>query len=328
MQAHYVYEIRRTSEGPGPTRYVGVRTAPQGDPHTDVYMSSSKAIQAAIAAGHSFEKRIVKTFATRAEAELYEQELQLQHLAALSPDFYNQVTALHRDDEWKHGRLRYRSPNGEYLWFPKGSQPDGWLEEQPRIATYHDGQGLFRYNAYEGFQSEGSILDEPSPDNELYALVEPGWKIARSAYFPEGRQPEGWVEFNRHQRDRRRHLTATLPSLLGRCKGAGSLNEQLEASRSLRANELRGFDYGELNAAIKDVNWQGQDQAFARAFILGHENELNGLEVPTTSAAPTQNDKEPSNGGETAKLAGSDGAFWIGLILAAILFAIMLSRPE
>lgn len=189
---HYVYELTRTSEGVGPTRYIGVRTAKNGDPLTDQYMSSSKEIATAISGGHTFKKTILETFDTRSDAEQYECELQQRHMAHEDPDFYNMVVAR---GEVNLDRLRYRGPSGEHLWFPKGEEPNGWFEDTPRRVTYHDGQGLNRLCVYEGFQPPSYILDEPDPGYEPYVLISTYGGIGRSAYFPEGEQPAGWIDY-------------------------------------------------------------------------------------------------------------------------------------
>ena len=91
---HYVYELYRTSPGRGPKRYIGVRTAQNGDPANDNYWSSSKKVIAEIAAGATFSKSIVQTFSTREEAEFCEADLHWQLMVGKDPNFYNEFSQL------------------------------------------------------------------------------------------------------------------------------------------------------------------------------------------------------------------------------------------
>lgn len=94
---HYVYELVRTTPGAGATRYIGVRTAENVTPEKDEYWSSSERVAQQRAAGAKFTKKILKTFATREEAELYEAELHWQNMVGKSPHFYNVTSHLGRE---------------------------------------------------------------------------------------------------------------------------------------------------------------------------------------------------------------------------------------
>lgn len=186
---HYVYELRRVSEGDGPFRYIGVRTAKSGDPLTDSYMGSSRRVDQAVADGHIFEKTILEAFTERSAANARERELQLRYKASQSPDFYNLTTAARLANAYAEPeRRRYRSPDGQHLWLPAGSQLEGWIEDMPYLYLWHDGTGERLISAYEGFQPPGWMLDEAGAGKRCYFHIGTG----RSAWFPIGQQPAEW----------------------------------------------------------------------------------------------------------------------------------------
>jgi hypothetical protein len=136
---HYVYELVRTTPGAGATRYIGVRTAENVTPEKDEYWSSSERVAQQRAAGAKFTKKILKTFATREEAELYEAELHWQNMVGKNPHFYNVTSQLieGKVDQFLP-RERNRSPDGDHLWFKPGSEPDGLVHDPARWAQYRD----------------------------------------------------------------------------------------------------------------------------------------------------------------------------------------------
>ncbi len=211
---HYVYELRRTSSGPGPTRYIGVRTAERGDPEKDDYWGSSKKINKERAAGATFSKVILATFETRSDAEFCEAELHWQHMVGKNPHFYN-VTAqlIEGKMDLLFPRERYISPDGEHLWYIKGSEPVGWRHDpakwaQFKIPTDDDeelsaGNGIaYTYQGLElpAWKFNKYVSDElafatnkPRHCHEPYVQLDFRNDILACYYFPVGRQPVGWV---------------------------------------------------------------------------------------------------------------------------------------
>jgi hypothetical protein len=211
-EIHYVYELVRISPGHGATRYIGVRTATNGDPQTDDYWSSSEKIAQQRAAGAKFERRILKTFSSREEAELYEAELHWQNMVGKNPHFYNVTSQLieGKVDQFLP-RERYRSPDGGRLWFKPGSEPDGWVHDPARWAQYRDLSHRDSLRQQAGFPQTYEGLELPEwefhkyyPDEMAFSAsqprhcYEPYVKLnyrndaLDCAYFPQGCQPSGW----------------------------------------------------------------------------------------------------------------------------------------
>lgn len=210
---HYVYELRRTSSGPGPTRYIGVRTAKNGDPEKDDYWGSNSKINKERAAGATFSKAILATFETRNDAEFWEAELHWQNMVGKDPHFYNVTAQLIEEKiDLLFPRERYISPDGEYLWFIKGSEPVGWRHDpakwaQFRIPTNDDELNTsngFGYT-YEGLELPEWEFEKYYPDEFAFAVDLPRHcyapyvkldyrdDIIHGLYFPIGKQPESWV---------------------------------------------------------------------------------------------------------------------------------------
>lgn len=209
---HYVYELVRTTPGAGATRYIGVRTAENVTPEKDEYWSSSERVAQQRAAGAKFTKKILKTFATREEAELYEAELHWQNMVGKSPHFYNVKSQLieGKVDQFLP-RERYRSPDGDHLWFKPGSEPDGWVHDPARWAQYRDLSHRDSLRQQAGFPQTYEGLELPEwefhkyyPDEMAFSAsqprhcYEPYVKLdfrndaLDCAYFPQGCQPLGW----------------------------------------------------------------------------------------------------------------------------------------
>lgn len=209
---HYVYELVRTTPGAGATRYIGVRTAESVTPEKDEYWSSSERVAQQRAAGAKFTKKILKTFATREEAELYEAELHWQNMVGKNPHFYNVTSQLieGKVDQFLP-RERYRSPDGDHLWFKPGSEPDGWVHDPARWAQYRDlsHRDSLRQQAgfpqtYEGLELPEWEFNKYYPDEMAFSAsqprhcYEPYVKLdfrndaLDCAYFPQGCQPLGW----------------------------------------------------------------------------------------------------------------------------------------
>lgn len=209
---HYVYELVRTSVGPGPTRYIGVRTAPSGDPTEDDYWSSSTKISKERAFGAHFVKTILQTFETREEAEFHEADLHWRHMVGKNPKFYNVISQLieGRIDDL-YPRQRYLSPNGEHLWFIPGHEPDGWRHDPAKWAQYKDlsfndgTRSGFRYT-FEGMEPSGWQFYKYYPDEMAFGSDEPlhGYrpyvqldcdqKIQGFSFFPHNHQPANWID--------------------------------------------------------------------------------------------------------------------------------------
>lgn len=210
---HYVYELRRISSGSGPTRYIGVRTAKDGNPETDNYWSSSARIRKEQKEGAIFTKEILKTFSSREKAEEYEAELHWQNMVGKNPNFYNVNAQIIQDkvDQF-FPRKRYRSSNGELLWFKEGCQPDGWRLDPAKWAQFLDTSitDEFRQGSPYKLTFEGLELPEwqfikyyddeyafcrnsPSYGYEPYAKLDYRNSIKSSGYFLKGFQPDGWI---------------------------------------------------------------------------------------------------------------------------------------
>lgn len=210
---HYVYELLRTSQGAGPRRYIGVRTAPNGDPEADEYWSSSEKIQKERDAGATFSKRVLATFETREDAEFFEAELHWQHMVGKDPHFYNVTAQL---IEGKVGLLfpreRYISPEGKHLWFKRGSEPEGWRHDpaqwaQFRIADHSDklnqlggfpqtylGLELPEWEFHKFYPAELAFaVTQPRHCHEPYVKLDYRNDVLDCYYFPAGGQPDGWV---------------------------------------------------------------------------------------------------------------------------------------
>lgn len=209
---HYVYELRRETPGAGPILYIGVRTAPKGDPECDDYWGSSQQIRDELASGARFSKRILKTFETREDAEFYEADLHWRHMVGKDPQYYNRTSQLieGRLDELVP-RSRFISPDGQYLWFVPGSEPAGWSPDPARWAQYKDTscdnnmRTGFRYT-FEGMQPPEWELhkyyfDEFAfrEDTELhcyrpYISFRDDQTIGGFGYFPKNYQPLDWID--------------------------------------------------------------------------------------------------------------------------------------
>lgn len=210
---HYVYELTRSSPGTGPTRYIGVRTAAGGDPESDDYWSSSPKIAKERKSGAVFIKTILQTFPSRQEAEEFEAELHWQHMVGKNPNFYN-VTAQLLEGRVSQflPRERYKSPDGEHLWFKPGSQPAGWTHDPAKWAQFEDPsqndelkQGARYPQTFEGLQLPEWRFIKYYPDEHAFSTRSPRHchqpyvkldyrnSIIDSAYFPDGCQPEGWI---------------------------------------------------------------------------------------------------------------------------------------
>ena len=215
---HYVYELRRTSSGPGPTRYIGVRTAKNGDPEKDDYWGSNSKINKERAAGATFSKTILATFEARNDAEFWEAELHWQNMVGKDPHFYNVTAQLIEEKmDLLFPRERYISPNGEHLWFKKGSEPVDWRHDPAKWAQFKIltddedelsfGKG-FAYT-YEGLELPEWQFEKYYPDNRAFGVdmprhcyepyVELDFRndVIGGLYFPIGGQPEGWVRGKR-----------------------------------------------------------------------------------------------------------------------------------
>ena len=211
---HYVYELRRTSSGPGPTRYIGVRTAKNGDPEKDDYWGSNSKIDKERAAGATFSKTILATFETRNDAEFWEAELHWQNMVGKDPHFYNVTAQLIEEKmDLLFPRGRYISPDGEHLWFKKGFEPVGWRHDPAKWAQFKIptddedelcfGNG-FAYT-YEGLEFPEWQFHKYYPDKLAFGVDKPRHcydpyveldfrnDILDFSYFPTGAQPSGWV---------------------------------------------------------------------------------------------------------------------------------------
>lgn len=210
---HYVYELRRTSEGAGPTRYIGVRTAPEVDPYTDEYWSSSERIRKERDSGVTFSKEVLATFNDREDAELFEAELHWQNMVGKNPHFYN-VTAqlIEGKVDLLFPRERYISPYGEHLWFKEGGQPIGWRHDPAKWAQFRAPDNSDPMNQLAGFPQTYLGLElpewefhkfypaelafaasQPRHCHEPYVKLDYRNDILDCYYFPIGGQPNGWV---------------------------------------------------------------------------------------------------------------------------------------
>jgi hypothetical protein len=209
---HYVYELVRTTPGPGASRYIGVRTAPNSDPEQDEYWSSSETIRNQMAEGAKFDKKILKTFASREAAEFYEAEMHWQYMVAKDPHFYNVMGQLIPGKVHLFlPRVRYRSPEGEYRWFKEGHEPSGWMKDPAKWAQYRDPSkvdpdfGAAFPQTYEGLELPEWEFNKYYPEEMAFSSEQPrhcyepyvqlDYKndITDCAYFPSGIQPSGWV---------------------------------------------------------------------------------------------------------------------------------------
>ena len=85
MNAHYVYLLKSKDDG---RLYIGDRTAPHGNPYTDVsYKSSCKVVSKQYK--QNCMKRVLKTFNTREEAKAFEIMLHTKYDVGINPRFFN-----------------------------------------------------------------------------------------------------------------------------------------------------------------------------------------------------------------------------------------------
>ncbi len=212
-EIHYVYELKRITPGPGPSRYIGVRTAANSEPENDDYWSSSEKIAKEIGRGVKFQKKVIRKFSSREDAELFEAELHWQHMVGKNPHFYNVTSQLIEGAlEQLLPRERYRSPDGEHLWFKAGSEPDGWVRDPARWAQFKDlshKDGLRQQagfpQTYEGLELPEWEFHKYYPDEMAFSSSQPRHchepyikldyrnDVKDCAYFPKGCQPAGWV---------------------------------------------------------------------------------------------------------------------------------------
>ena len=96
MNAHYVYKITNLNPVDDRQFYIGVRTAPSGNPEEDTeYMGSSDHLKEAIGEQglEFFSKEILSIWETRELAEQEEVRLHWEINVAKNPQFYNKVNA-------------------------------------------------------------------------------------------------------------------------------------------------------------------------------------------------------------------------------------------
>lgn len=209
---HYVYELYRTSPGRGPKRYIGVRTAQNGDPANDNYWSSSKKVIAAIAAGATFSKSIVQTFSTREEAEFCEADLHWQLMVGKDPNFYNEFSQLIPGKVSQlFPRTRFVSKSGEHRWFIPGSEPHGWICDPAIWAQFEDmshtdqfssswrytfkGLELPEWRFHKEYPEEFAFsIDEPRLGYSPHVNIDEYHRVTGFSFFITGHPPTGWVE--------------------------------------------------------------------------------------------------------------------------------------
>lgn len=209
---HYVYELYRTSPGRGPKRYIGVRTAQNGDPANDNYWSSSKKVIAEIAAGATFSKSIVQTFSTREEAEFCEADLHWQLMVGKDPNFYNEFSQLIPGKvDQLFPRTRFVSKSGEHRWFIPGSEPHGWICDPAIWAQFEDmshkaefssswrytfkGLELPEWRFHKEYPEEFAFsIDEPRLGYSPYVNIDEHHRVTGFSFFITGHPPTGWVE--------------------------------------------------------------------------------------------------------------------------------------
>lgn len=207
---HYVYELRRTSPGPGATRYIGVRTAKNGEPEQDEYWGSSRKVISEIKRGRNFEKTIIRTFTSRADAEFFEAELQWQHMAGKNPNFYNEFSQLIDGKvDQLFPRQRFVSAWGEHRWFVVGSEPEGWELDPAIWAQFEDmshkdafsscwrytflGLELPEWRLHKEYPDECAFaIDQPRVGYSPYVKIGEDFRVVDFRFFPTGHQPDGW----------------------------------------------------------------------------------------------------------------------------------------
>ncbi len=92
MNAHYVYKITNINPVDSRKYYIGVRTAPSGNPEEDTdYMGSSVPLKEAIQAQglEFFSKEILSTWETRELAEQEEARIHKEYRVSINDNFYN-----------------------------------------------------------------------------------------------------------------------------------------------------------------------------------------------------------------------------------------------
>lgn len=209
---HYVYELYRTSPGRGPRRYIGVRTAQNGDPANDNYWSSSKKVIAEIAAGATFSKSIVQTFSTREEAEFCEADLHWQLMVGKDPSFYNEFSQLIPGKvNQLFPRARFVSKSGEHRWFIPGAEPSGWTCDPALWAQFEDmshteqfssswrytfkGLELPEWRFHKEYPEEFAFsVDEPRLCYSTHVKIDEHHRVTGCTFFITGHPPTGWVE--------------------------------------------------------------------------------------------------------------------------------------
>ena len=122
---HYTYQLARiTGLQTGPRLYIGVRSS-KCDPALDDYMSSSNLVKSAMLDGHQFEKEVLATFETRAEAEADEIRRLRAANAPKNSDYYN--VQIGSEKFSTHGTRKFRDPKtgDTYLLLPKKGEALG-----------------------------------------------------------------------------------------------------------------------------------------------------------------------------------------------------------
>lgn len=78
-------------------------------------------------------------------------------------------------------RERYRSPDGDHLWFKPGSEPDGWVHDPARWAQYRDLSHRDSLRQQAGFPQTYEGLELPEwefhkyyPDEMAFSASQPG----------------------------------------------------------------------------------------------------------------------------------------------------------
>jgi hypothetical protein len=87
---HYTYWLTATVPVNGALNYIGKRSC-HGNPDTDTYMSSSTSVKQAIAAGVTFDKKVLAEWDTAEEALSHEILLHEIFDVASNPLFFNKV---------------------------------------------------------------------------------------------------------------------------------------------------------------------------------------------------------------------------------------------
>jgi len=141
---HYTYWLTATVPVNGALNYIGKRSC-HGNPDTDTYMSSSTSVKQAIAAGVTFDKKVLAEWDTAEEALSHEILLHEIFDVASNPLFFNKVRAT---------STKFAMPVGEPIPEERKSKISATLKGRARSQESIERQRLAQTGVKRGPMSE------------------------------------------------------------------------------------------------------------------------------------------------------------------------------